>query len=150
MNDYFLSYIVIIVYMISIMYYYYIYFMITIYKNKDNNKCDPISMIAGKIGGFENSATAFAGCIDGIQPQIRTDIEKTVDGLKDKIQEGATQLEETTTSMLGNLEAGYIAKNKEIEENLKLLTDSKRAMDQNMLQTYNSSRETLNNLNNII
>jgi len=74
-----------IVFVITIMYYYYIYIMITMVQNKNNNRCDPITMISGKIGGFENSGSSFKTCIQDVQPIIYSEIKNTNDTMVENI-----------------------------------------------------------------
>ena len=142
--------IVIITYIISILYYYYIYTMITLHQNINNNTCDPIIMIAGKLGGFENSATSFKTCIQDIQPTIYSEIMSTYDTMNETITDVTNEMKEENDDFLAKLESEYTAQNTMLNQNIQNLNTSKETMNKKINQTNESITKSLDKINTII
>lgn len=142
--------IVIITYIISILYYYYIYTMITFHQNINNNTCDPIIMIAGKLGGFENSATSFKTCIQDIQPTIYSEIKSTYDTMNETITDVTNEMKEENDDFLAKLESEYTAQNRMLNQNIQNLNKSKETMNKKINQTNKSITKSLDKINTII
>lgn len=150
MNDYFLRNIVVIVYIITIMYYYYIYLLISVFQNKNNNRCDPLIMVAGKLGGFENSATSFKTCIQDVQPIIYSEIVNTNTSMNESINKITSEMKQENDTFLEKLNKDYEDQNKTLMNNMDTLTKSKNVMDDKITKTNTSITTSLNKINAII
>lgn len=150
MNDYFLRTIVVIVYIITIMYYYYIYSLISVFQNKNNNRCDPLIMVAGKLGGFENSATSFKTCIQDVQPMIYGEIVNTNNAMSQKINDITEEMKKENDDFLNKLKDDYKNQNEKLTNNMDDLTQSKDDMDETINETNKSIKKSLNKINDII
>lgn len=150
MDDYTLRTIVVITYIISIMYYYYIYTMITVHQNKNNNRCDPIIMLAGKLGGFENTATSFKTCIQDIQPLIYSEIKNSYNSMNDTIMDVTSEMKNENDEFLAKLKSDYETKNSELTQNIKKLNTSKELMNTKINNTNTSIQKSLNKINSIL
>lgn len=150
MNDYFLRTIVVTVYIITIMYYYYIYLLISVFQNKNNNRCDPLIMVAGKLSGFENSATSFKTCIQDVQPMIYSEIVNTNNAMSEKINNITEEMKKENDDFLDKLNDDYLTENKKLTNNMNNLVQSKEDMDDKINETNESITKSLNKINDII
>jgi len=150
MNDYMLRNIVLITFIISFLYYYYIYTMITLQQNLGNSKCDPIVMIAGRLGGFENSATSFKTCIQDIQPTIYSEIKNSYDKMNNNINDVTTEMKKENDDFLSKLKTDYDTQNLELSQNIQNFNISKQNMNNKINKTNNSITKSLDKINNII
>lgn len=150
MNDYFLRTIVVTVYIITIMYYYYIYLLISVFQNKNNNRCDPLIMVAGKLSGFENSATSFKTCIQDVQPMIYSEIVNTNNAMSKKINDITEEMKKENDDFLDKLKEDYDDQNDKLTKNMNHLMQSKDNMDAKIINTNQSITKSLNKINDII
>ena len=150
MNDYILRNVVMIVCVITIMDYSYIYFMITMVQNKNNNRCDPITMISGKIGGFENSGSSFKTCIQDVQPIIYSEIKNTNDTMVENINNITTEMKKENENFLSQLKNDYESQNKYLMNHMNSLDKTKNTMNEKIKKTNDSITESLNKINDII
>jgi len=121
-----------IVFVITIMYYYYIYIMITMVQNKNNNRCDPITMISGKIGGFENSGSSFKTCIQDVQPIIYSEIKNTNDTMVENINNITSEMKKENEDFLSQLKNDYESQNEYLVNDMKRLDKTKNTMNEKL------------------
>jgi septal ring factor EnvC (AmiA/AmiB activator) len=124
--------------------------MITVQQNKNNNRCDPIIMLAGKLGGFENSATSFKTCIQDIQPVIYSEIKTSYDSMNDTIKEVTSEMKTENDTFLAKLKSDYETKNGELTKNIEKMNTSKEKMNTKINATNASINQSLNKINSII
>jgi prefoldin subunit 5 len=124
--------------------------MITVHQNKNNNRCDPIIMLAGKLGGFENSATSFKTCIQDIQPIIYGEIKTSYDSMNDTIMNITSEMKTENDEFLAKLKSDYETKNSELVKNMEKLNSSKEKMNTKITDTNTSINQSLNKINTII
>jgi len=124
--------------------------MITISQNINNDRCDPIAMMAGKLGGFENSATSFKTCIQDIQPVIYGEIHQSYESMLDNINEIATEMKTENGAFLSKLESDYNTQNTKLNQNLDGLNKSKTNMNTKITETNTSIKTSLDKINNLI
>ena len=146
MNDFTLRNIVLIVYISSIFYFYYIFNMIQLYKNTENNRCDPIVMMTSKMMGFENNTTNFNTCIQDIQPEIYNDIQTNYESMNKIIKTTTTNMEEANNTFLAQLKSDYEQKNWDISTNIVSLNALNTTMNDKIINTNNSINNTINSL----
>jgi len=135
MNDYILRNIVLTTYLISIGYYLYIYFMITLYKNEHNYRCNPLVMLAGKLDGFENTATEFKTCIQDVQPMIYGEITNGYQTMLGDIQIVMDDLKTGNQEFLEKLEQDYASQNVNLNKKMTNMERNKDSMDKKIDNT---------------
>jgi|AntAceMinimDraft_6_1070360.scaffolds.fasta_scaffold01368_5 uncharacterized protein YukE len=147
MNDYVLRNIVLTAYIVSIGYYLYIYFMITLYKNENNYRCNPLIMIAGKLDGFENTATEFKTCIQDVQPMIYGEITNGYQSMLTDINNVIGEIKDENAGFLEKLQQDYTKQNENLNKNMDILNTNKERMNKKIENTNDTIHSTMNKVN---
>jgi len=124
--------------------------MIKLKNNHNNNRCDPIVMIAGKIGGFQNSATSFKTCIQDIQPTIYSEIKNTYNKTIKDISNVTSEMAYEQSKFLTDLEETYAAQNTQITKGLTDLSNNKSILNKKIANTNTTITNTYNKINKLL
>lgn len=150
MNDYWFMYILLVVYSFAISYYIYMFFVIQLYKNKQNYRCNPLVMLAGAVNGFENTATEFKTCIQDIQPMIYSEIINGYNTMLADMNQVTDELKTENDAFLNQLNADYTAKNADLSNNVGALNRDKERMNQTITSTNRAILSSLDKINSLL
>lgn len=150
MNDYWFMYIILVVYIFAITYYIYMFFVIQLYKNKQNYRCNPLVMLAGAVNGFENTATEFKTCIQDIQPMIYSEIINGYNTMLTDMNQVTDELKTENDAFLKQLNADYDAKNADLKKNVTALNRDKELMNKKITTTNDAILSSLDKINTLV
>lgn len=150
MNDYWFMYIILVVYIFAISYYIYMFFVIQLYKNKQNYRCNPLVMLAGAVNGFENTATEFKTCIQDIQPMIYSEIINGYNTMLTDMNQVTDELKTENDAFLKQLNADYDAKNADLKKNVTALNRDKELMNKKITTTNDAILSSLDKINTLV
>lgn len=150
MNDYWFMYIILVVYIFAISYYIYMFFVIQLYKNKQNYRCNPLVMLAGAVNGFENTATEFKTCIQDIQPMIYSEIINGYNTMLTDMNQVTDELKTENDAFLKQLNADYDAKNADLKKNVTALNRDKEQMNKKITTTNDAILSSLDKINTLV
>lgn len=150
MNDYWFMYIILVVYIFAITYYIYMFFVIQLYKNKQNYRCNPLVMLAGAVNGFENTATEFKTCIQDIQPMIYSEIINGYNTMLTDMNQVTDELKTENDAFLKQLNADYDAKNADLKKNVTALNRDKEQMNKKITTTNDAILSSLDKINTLV